>query len=126
MRDCQTADDRLFAFVDGIEPDLETHVASCDECQDFLAELWIGELQTDLAEPVLKQIRFDEFLREVGQLAMDIAGAMGRAVAEYGPRTERGRLDDFDPVDVFDPADDSDVDQAPDTTGSRSNEDDEE
>ncbi len=90
MRDCRTSDDRLFAFVDGIEPDLEGHVVTCDDCQEFLAEVWIGELQTDLATPVLKQIRFDEFLREIGQLTMDVAGAMGRAVLEYGPGTERG------------------------------------
>lgn len=88
MRDCRTPDDRLFAFVDGVEPDLEGHVASCDECQEFLAELWIGELKTDLATPVLKQIRFDEFLREVGQLAIDVAGALGRAAIRYGPGSD--------------------------------------
>ena len=85
MRVCQTSDERLFAFVDGIEPDLESHVATCDHCQEFLAELWIGELTTDLSQPVLRQIRFDEFLREIGQLTMDVAGALGRALLAYGP-----------------------------------------
>lgn len=85
MRECRTSDDRLFAFVDGIEPDLEGHVATCDECQEFLAELWIGELQTDLTTPVLRRIRFDEFLREVGHLTADVIGAMGKALVEYGP-----------------------------------------
>ncbi len=85
MRDCRTPDDRLFAFVDGIEPDLESHVATCDECQEFLAELWIGELQTDLRAPVLRQIRFDEFVRELGQLTAEVLGAMGKALVEYGP-----------------------------------------
>lgn len=89
MRDCQTPDDRLFAFVDGIEPSLEEHVATCDECQEFLAELWIGELHADLTQPVLKQIRFDEFLSEIGQLTLDVAGAMGRAIIEFGPGTDR-------------------------------------
>lgn len=88
MRDCQTTDDRLFAFVDGIEPDLEAHVATCDECQEFLAELWIGELQADLTTPVLRQIRFDEFLRELGHLTADVIGALGRALVEYGPGTD--------------------------------------
>ncbi len=91
MRVCRTSDDRLFAFVDGIEPDLESHVATCDECQEFLAELWIGELQTDLTTPVLRQIRFDEFVREVGSLAADVLGAMGKALVEYGPGADKGR-----------------------------------
>ena len=91
MRACHTTDERLFAFVDGIEPDMETHVAECDECQEFLAELWIGELRTDLTTPVLRQIRFDEFLREVGQLTADVIGALGKALVEYGPGAD---LDD--------------------------------
>ena len=85
MRDCRTTDNRLFDFVDGLDPDLEGHVASCDECQEFLAELWIGELPTDLAQPVLRQIRFDEFLRQLGQLTMDVATAMGKAMIAYEP-----------------------------------------
>lgn len=114
MRGCRTSDDRLFAFVDGIEPDLEGHVATCDDCQEFLAELWIGELRTDLTAPVLKQIRFDEFLREIGQLTMDVAGAMGRAALEYGPGTERGLFGM------------GDADGTPKTTSFPSSEDDEE
>jgi hypothetical protein len=85
MRACRTTDDRLFDFVDGIDPDLESHVGSCDHCQEFLAELWIGELTTDLSQPVLRQIRFDEFLRELGQLTVDVATAFGRAIVTYGP-----------------------------------------
>ena len=78
MRDCRTTDNRLFAFVDGIDPDLESHVESCEHCQEFLAELWIGELRTDLSQPVLRQIRFDEFLDELGRLTMDVAIAFDR------------------------------------------------
>lgn len=88
MRACHTTDDRLFDFVDGIEPDLEGHVESCDHCQEFLAELWIGELTTDLSQPVLRQIRFDEFLRELGQLTVDVATAFGRAIVAYGPAAD--------------------------------------
>ena len=85
MRECRTTDDRLFAFVDGIETDLDTHVETCEHCQDFLAELWIGELATDLSDSVLRRIRFDEFLRNLGQMTMDVAGAMAKAVVAYGP-----------------------------------------
>lgn len=94
MRDCRTSDDRLFAFVDGVETDLESHVATCDHCQAFLAELWIGELQTDLSDSVLRRIRFDEFLRELGQLTIDVAGAMARAVVAYGPGLEESVFSD--------------------------------
>lgn len=93
MRDCRTPDEILFAFVDGSQPGLEEHVAGCDECQEFLAELWIGELKADLRIPVLRQIRFDEFLREVGQLTADVIGAMGRAFMTYGPGTDETRED---------------------------------
>ena len=88
MRECRTPDDRLFDFVDGIDLDLESHVETCEHCQEFLAELWIGELTTDLSQPVLRQIRFDEFLREVGQLTMDVAAAFGRAAVAYGPAAD--------------------------------------
>ncbi|MDJ0924743.1 MAG: hypothetical protein QNJ77_09280 [Acidimicrobiia bacterium] len=88
MRACRTTDERLFDFVDGLEPDLESHVETCDYCQDFLAELWVGELSTDLSAPVLRQIRFDEFLRELGQLTVDVATAMARAFLAYGPAAD--------------------------------------
>ncbi len=84
MRECRTPDERLFDFVDGVALDLESHVESCEHCQEFLAELWIGELTTDLSQPVLRQIRFDEFLREVGRLTLDVAAAYGRAVVAFG------------------------------------------
>jgi hypothetical protein len=100
MRDCQTSDDRLFAFVDGIETDLESHVATCDHCQDFLAELWIGELQTDLSDSVLRRIRFDEFLRELGQLTLDVAGSMAKAVVVYGPGLDEESFNDADEGDA--------------------------
>ena len=96
MRNCQTSDERLFAFADGIETDLESHVATCDHCQDFLAELWIGELQTDLSDPVLRRIRFDEFLRELGQLTLDVAGSMVKAIVLYGPGFDEESFNDAD------------------------------
>jgi hypothetical protein len=87
MRTCRTTDDRLFAFVDGVElagyEGLDAHVATCDECQAFLAEVWEGELSHDLREPVIRRIRFDQFLSEMVGLGVNIVAAMGRATAEY-------------------------------------------
>lgn len=85
MRSCQTPDDRLFAFVDGLEANLDDHVADCDECQGFLAELWQGELTTDLTQPVMQRIRLAEFVADVARFGWDVAAAMGRAVVTYGP-----------------------------------------
>lgn len=84
MRDCGISDDRLFGFVDGLDESLDDHVAGCDECQAFLADLWIGEAPRDLTEPVMRQIRFDEFLVAAAKLGVDVLGAMGRAFIELG------------------------------------------
>jgi hypothetical protein len=83
MRSCNTEDDRLFAFVDGVEASLDEHVAECDECQSFLAELWVGELRRDLTDPVLRQIKFEKFLADVARLGLNIASGMARAAVEY-------------------------------------------
>ncbi|MCP3976797.1 MAG: hypothetical protein GY720_20115 [bacterium] len=85
MRSCNTTDDLLFAFVDGHDESLDDHVATCDECQAFLAELWQGELTQDLSEPVLERIRLGEFVADVVRFGLDVAAAMGRAAVAYGP-----------------------------------------
>lgn len=98
MRTCHTTDDRLFAFVDGVDlaefQDLDAHVATCDECQAFLAEVWEGELSHDLREPVIRRIRFDQFLSEIVGFGVNIVSAMGRATAEYTFGVEDGRTTD--------------------------------
>jgi len=112
MRTCHTTDDRLFAFVDGVDlaefQDLDAHVATCEECQAFLAEVWEGELSHDLREPVIRRIRFDQFLSEIVGFGVNIVSAMGRAAAEYAfgvDDTHReGRSDDAPEADA-DPAD---------------------
>jgi hypothetical protein len=48
-----------------------------------LAELWQGELERDLAAPVIKQIRFDQFVREIVALGSDVAFRMAEAAIEY-------------------------------------------
>lgn len=89
MRSCAITDERLFDFADGIQDDaLEQHVATCDECQEFLAELWVGEAPHDLRDPVMRIVRFDEFLVAAAKLGVDVAGAMGKAVIEMGPKAD--------------------------------------
>ena len=88
MRSCRTSDDLLFAFVDGLDESLDDHVAGCDECQAFLAELWQGELTQDLTEPVMERIRLAEFFADAARFGADIAAAMGRAMVEYAPAAE--------------------------------------
>lgn len=90
MRSCKTTDDLLFAFVDGLEEGLDEHVATCDECQAFLAELWQGELTQDLSKPVMERIRFGEFVADVARFGLDVVAAMGRAVIAYGPGADVG------------------------------------
>ncbi|MDJ0960026.1 MAG: hypothetical protein QNJ88_05170 [Acidimicrobiia bacterium] len=48
-----------------------------------LALIYEGELEADLTEPVIRQIRFDQFVREVVSLGADIAVRMGSAAVEY-------------------------------------------
>lgn len=88
MRSCNTSDDLLFAFVDGLDESLDDHVATCDECQAFLAELWQGELPGDLSEPIMERIRLAEFVANVARFGADVAAAMGRAAIAYGPRLD--------------------------------------
>jgi len=111
MRTCHTTDDRLFAFVDGVDlaefQDLDAHVATCEECQAFLAEVWEGELSHDLREPVIRQIRFDQFLSEIVGFGVNIVSAMGRATAEYTFGVDGDHRDDGRTID---PASDADAD----------------
>lgn len=100
MRSCATADERLYAFVDGLDESLDDHVVGCDECQAFLADLWIGELKTDLTDPVLRQIAFEKFLSDVARLGFDVAGAMARGAIEYTVgRDERDATGGIDRAD---------------------------
>lgn len=85
MRTCKTSDDLLFAFIDGLDSTLDEHVATCDECQEFLAELWQGELTGDLRQPVMDRIRLAEFVANVAKFGADVVAAMGRGILTYGP-----------------------------------------
>ena len=74
-----------FAFGDG--PILEQHVAECAVCQERLAEIWVEQPPSDLAEPVLRTLRFEEFLVEATTLAGGVVGAFAAAVMAYAGLT---------------------------------------
>ena len=84
-RSCEVLDDRLMAFADGVDLDLDfdEHVAGCDECQAFLAELWEGGLDHDLVEPIVAMIRLELFLIEAAKLASGVVADMFQALARY-------------------------------------------
>ena len=75
-----TPRETLFAILADVEDEI-----SVDDAPETprLAELWQGELERDLAEPVMKQIRFDQFVRELVALGSDVAFRMAEAAIEY-------------------------------------------
>lgn len=76
-----TPRETLFAIL----ADVEEEVVSVDDAPATprLAELWEGELERDLTEPVIQQIRFDQFVREIVTLGSDVAFRMAEAAVEY-------------------------------------------
>mgnify|MGYP000216976189 CR=1 FL=1 len=59
------------------------HVETCDQCQDFLAELWDGGLDHDLVEPVVTMIRLELFLMEAAKLGGGMVADMLKAFVTY-------------------------------------------
>ncbi len=94
MRACRVNDAVLYDFADGVvvdlarievpESDIDAHVESCDDCQAFLAELWAGELETDLVEPVLRICELERFLIDVAKLGSGILAELVEAAKRYG------------------------------------------
>lgn len=97
--------DRLLAQLDATEE----HVPDTEPGSAPLAELWEGELEADLTEPVIRQIRFDQFVREVVSMGADIAMRMGSAAMEYTVGHDEPLLGQTDRADE----DDNDADQSP-------------
>lgn len=83
-RACGITDEQLAGFARGEQHEIEEHVAGCNECQAFLAEVWQGALTTDLAEPVVQAIRIELFLLDAAKLGLGILARMARAVIAYG------------------------------------------
>ena len=94
LRECRVGDGVLYDFADGLaidtkrvaipESDIDAHVAGCDECQAFLAELWQGELETDLVEPVMAVIELERFLIDITKLGSGILAELLEAIKRYG------------------------------------------
>ena len=82
-RDCAVRHDQLVAFAGGVDFDLDEHVATCDQCQDFLAELWDGGLDHDLVEPIVAAIRLELFLMDAAKLGGGIVADMLQALITY-------------------------------------------
>ncbi len=65
-----------------------------------LAVIYEGQLENDLADPVIRQIRFDQFVRAVVSMGVDIAARMGSAALEYSVGSdETADAGDGDPGD---------------------------
>jgi len=82
-RACAVRDEQLVAFAGRADFDLDEHVATCDQCQDFLAELWDGGLDHDLVEPVVQMIRLELFLMDAAKLGGGIVADMLQALITY-------------------------------------------
>jgi len=94
-RICAVADDVLFDFAEGLAVDpviaweveaaVDEHVAECDECQAFLAEVWQGTLHHDLSEPVVRILEMERLLIDIARLGSGILAEFARALLRYGP-----------------------------------------
>jgi hypothetical protein len=94
MRPCHVSDDLLFDFAEGTDVGtitayeeqvlIDDHVATCDDCQGFLAEVWDGGLGKDLAEPVHRIIEMERFILDTAQLGGGILAEFLRALRTYG------------------------------------------
>ena len=82
-RACAIRDEELIAFAGGVEFNLDEHVEACEQCQDFLAELWDGGLDHDLVEPVVQMIRLELFLMDAAKLGGGIVADMLQALITY-------------------------------------------
>ena len=94
-RTCAVGDDVLFDFAEGTEVGpviaweaeavVDEHVAECDECQAFLAEVWQGTLQHDLADPVVRILEMERLFIDIAQLGSGILAEFAQALLRYGP-----------------------------------------
>ena len=84
MTTCGISDIQRIEFAEGVDDTIDEHVMTCDQCQAFLAELWEGQLQTDLTEPVMRMIGLEEFLIAVIKEGGGILARIAHALRVYG------------------------------------------
>lgn len=84
MSTCTITDIQRIDFAEGEDNSIDEHVLTCDECQAFLAELWEGQLTTDLSEPVMRVVGLEEFLIAVIKEGGGILARIGEALRVYG------------------------------------------
>lgn len=89
MTACTITDVQRIDFAEGIDDSIDEHVMTCDNCQAFLADLWQGELQTDLSEPVMRVVGLEEFVIAVLKEGGGILARIGEALRVYGMGEER-------------------------------------
>ena len=58
---CNVTDDTRIEFALGNSAELDEHLDTCSECQDFLSILWSDEMDRDLSVPVLNALKLQQF-----------------------------------------------------------------
>ena len=89
MNSCTITDVQRIDFAEGMDDSIDEHVLTCDQCQAFLAELWDGQLETDLSEPVMRVVGLEEFVIAVIKEGGGILARIGEALRVYGMGEER-------------------------------------
>ena len=84
MTTCAVTPDQRLAFAAGELTSLDEHVAGCEGCQDFLADLWSGGLSADLTGPVMRVGRLEQFLIDVAKESGGVAARLVEAMLAYG------------------------------------------
>jgi hypothetical protein len=84
MNHCTITDVQRIDFAEGIDDSIDEHVLTCDQCQAFLAELWDGQLENDLSEPVMRVVGLEEFVIAVIKEGGGILARIGEALRVYG------------------------------------------
>lgn len=81
---CDITDAQRFDFAEGADNSIDEHVMTCDECQEFLAALWEGQLSRDLTDEVMTVVGLEEFVIAVLKEGGGILARLARALKTYG------------------------------------------